>query len=46
MIDLMLESFPALRPSLLLLAGAATGGDPGAWDDSIREVAAFFGRHL
>jgi dienelactone hydrolase len=26
--------------------GATTGGDPGAWADSIREVAAFFGRHL
>jgi dienelactone hydrolase len=26
--------------------GATTGGDPQAWSDSIREVAAFFGRHL
>ena len=26
--------------------GATTGGDPQAWADSIREVAAFFGRHL
>jgi dienelactone hydrolase len=26
--------------------GATTGGDPGAWADSIREVAAFFGGHL
>ena len=26
--------------------GATTGGDPAAWADSIREVAAFFGRHL
>lgn len=26
--------------------GATTGGDPGAWADSIREIAAFFGRHL
>ena len=26
--------------------GATTGGDPSAWADSIREVAAFFGRHL
>jgi dienelactone hydrolase len=26
--------------------GATTGGDPKAWADSIREVAAFFGRHL
>jgi dienelactone hydrolase len=25
--------------------GATTGGDPAAWADSIREVAAFFGRH-
>jgi dienelactone hydrolase len=26
--------------------GATTGGDRDAWADSIREVAAFFGRHL
>jgi hypothetical protein len=26
--------------------GATTGGNPEAWADSIREVAAFFGRHL
>jgi dienelactone hydrolase len=26
--------------------GATTGGDPAAWADSIREVLAFFGRHL
>lgn len=26
--------------------GATTGGDPVAWADSIREVLAFFGRHL
>ena len=26
--------------------GATTGGDRDAWNDSIREVAAFFGRHL
>jgi len=26
--------------------GATTGGDPAAWADSIREVAAFFGQHL
>jgi hypothetical protein len=26
--------------------GATTGGDPAAWADSIREVHAFFGRHL
>jgi dienelactone hydrolase len=26
--------------------GATTGGDPNAWADSIREVAAFFGQHL
>ena len=26
--------------------GATTGGDPAAWRDSIREVDAFFGRHL
>ena len=26
--------------------GATTGGDPKAWDDSVREVKAFFARHL
>jgi dienelactone hydrolase len=26
--------------------GATTGGDPKAWDDSVREVTAFFGEHL
>ena len=26
--------------------GATTGGDPRAWEDSIREVLAFFARHL
>lgn len=26
--------------------GATTGGDPQAWQDSIREVVAFFARHL
>lgn len=26
--------------------GATTGGDPTAWADAIREVAAFFGRYL
>jgi dienelactone hydrolase len=26
--------------------GATTGGDPTVWADSIREVVAFFGRHL
>ena len=26
--------------------GATTGGDPNAWADSIREVTAFFARHL
>ena len=26
--------------------GATTGGDPVAWADSIREVAAFFEQHL
>ena len=26
--------------------GATTGGDPNAWADSIREIAAFFGRQL
>jgi len=26
--------------------GATTGGDPAAWADSIREVVAFFARHL
>ena len=26
--------------------GATTGGEPNAWADSIREIVAFFGRHL
>jgi hypothetical protein len=26
--------------------GATTGGDPKAWEDSIREVMLFFGQHL
>ena len=26
--------------------GATTGGDSAAWADSVREVEAFFGRHL
>jgi dienelactone hydrolase len=26
--------------------GATTGGDPTAWADSIRQVTAFFARHL
>ena len=26
--------------------GATTGGDPKAWDDSVREVMAFFGEQL
>ena len=26
--------------------GATTGGDPQAWDDSVREVMAFFAEHL
>jgi len=26
--------------------GATTGGDPAAWADAIKEVVAFFGRHL
>jgi dienelactone hydrolase len=26
--------------------GATTGGDPEAWADSVREVAAFLARHL
>jgi dienelactone hydrolase len=26
--------------------GATTGGDPQAWDDSVREVVAFFAEHL
>ena len=35
-----------VNPSVPGGRGATTGGDPGAWADSIREVAAFFGRHL
>ena len=34
------------NPSSPTGRGATTGGDPGAWADSIREVVAFFGRHL
>jgi dienelactone hydrolase len=34
------------NPSSPTGRGATTGGDPGAWADSIREVAAFFGRYL
>jgi dienelactone hydrolase len=34
------------NPSSPTGRGATTGGDPVAWADSIREVAAFFGRHL
>src|SRR6266849_5288762 len=34
------------NPSSPTGRGATTGGDPAAWADSIREVAAFFGRHL
>ena len=26
--------------------GATTGGNPAAWADSIREIIAFFDRHL
>jgi dienelactone hydrolase len=35
-----------VNPSVPGGRGATTGGDAGAWADSIREVAAFFGRHL
>jgi len=35
-----------INPSSPNGRGATTGGDPAAWADSIREVAAFFGRHL
>jgi hypothetical protein len=35
-----------VNPSVPGGRGATTGGDPAAWTDSIREVAAFFGRHL
>jgi dienelactone hydrolase len=34
------------NPSSPAGRGATTGGDPVAWADSIREVVAFFGRHL
>jgi len=34
------------NPSSPTGRGATTGGDPAAWADSIREVVAFFGRHL
>jgi dienelactone hydrolase len=35
-----------VNPSSPTGRGATTGGDPQAWADSIREVTAFFGRHL
>jgi dienelactone hydrolase len=35
-----------VNPSSPTGRGATTGGDPKAWADSIREVTAFFGRHL
>jgi dienelactone hydrolase len=35
-----------LNPSAPGGRGATTGGHPGAWADSIREVTAFFARHL
>ena len=50
------HSFDSSRPERYVAArinsnapggrGATTGGDPVAWADSIREVAAFFDRHL
>src|SRR5712691_8954709 len=50
------QSFDSPRPERYVAArinsnapggrGATTGGDPVAWADSIREVAAFFDRHL
>ncbi len=50
------HSFDSSRPERYVAArinsnapggrGATTGGDPVAWADSIREVAAFFERHL
>jgi dienelactone hydrolase len=50
------HSFDSSRPPRYVAArinpgapggrGATTGGDPGAWADSIREVDAFFGRHV
>jgi dienelactone hydrolase len=35
-----------INPSVPGGRGATTGGDPDAWADSIREVVAFFDRHL
>lgn len=35
-----------VNPSVPGGRGATTGGDPAAWADSIREVAAFLGRYL
>jgi dienelactone hydrolase len=35
-----------INPSVPGGRGATTDGDPRAWLDSIREVGAFFGRHL
>jgi dienelactone hydrolase len=37
---------PRVNPGVPGGRGATTGGDPRAWADSIREVGAFFGRHL
>ncbi|HTO12331.1 MAG TPA: dienelactone hydrolase family protein [Candidatus Binatia bacterium] len=35
-----------INPSAASGRGATTGGNPEAWADSIRQVNAFFGRHL
>ena len=35
-----------INPSAASGRGATTGGNPEAWADSIRQVEAFFGRHL
>jgi hypothetical protein len=35
-----------INPSVPGGRGATTGGDAAAWADSIREVTAFFERHL
>lgn len=35
-----------VNPNSATGRGATTGGDPKAWADSIREVAAFFGQYL
>jgi hypothetical protein len=34
------------RSNAMSPRGAATGGNPAAWNDTMREATAFFGRYL